>query len=98
MHLSTTSIKHWHGLLATLIVITVLCAVLGITHATSAEQRTPNTLTQHATDRSVPAAPAGPRGPISLTCVPGQAAVIAARGPAGPQGPVGVPCAPAAHG
>jgi len=44
--------------------------------------------------RNDPAAPAGPQGPIKLTCLTGHPVVIGSDGPAGPQGPVGSSCSP----
>ena len=52
----------------------------------------PAKIAARTAERSYPAAPAGPRGPIEISCIPGRAGVIGSGGPAGPQGPVGVAC------
>jgi hypothetical protein len=84
-----TPIGRWRALLAATVMLGVLLFAVTATHATSGKQpseRAPAV-------SSVAAAPAGPRGPITLACRPGGAAVIRPAGPAGPQGPVGVDCA-----
>jgi hypothetical protein len=88
-----TLLRHWQGRLAAFIVASVaLSSVLASTGAIGSIQK-PGSGVAAAHVYGQTATPAGPRGPIELSCAPGKAGVIGADGPAGPQGPVGVSCA-----
>lgn len=81
----TPFVKRWHRRLAAIIAAaSVLLFAITTTHAESTQR-------QHL------AAPAGPQGPIELTCRAGRASVISHDGPAGPQGPVVTDCGTAAQ-
>ena len=88
-------------MLAATIVLGVLLFVVTATKATGRKQPRPQPvggtarLTVRPAGRAVPA---GPRGPITLTCRPGGAGVIGTASPAGPEGPVGVNCTAAPNG
>jgi hypothetical protein len=93
MHLWNTPITRLRALLVATIALGVLLFVVTTTQATSAKQPSHRGAAAGQTAAGVvPAAPAGPRGPITLTCSPGGVAVVGAAGPAGPQGPVGTTC------
>jgi hypothetical protein len=105
MRLSNNSLAHalmkpWRALLLALVVLGVMLAlVVNSTHASSQKQPASNTSPLRTSDEvNPPAAPAGPHGPIALTCTPGHAGVIGSSGPAGPQGPIGVSCASGLQG
>jgi len=90
MHLWNTPLARVRGLLVATIALGVALLVVTTTQATSAKQQAH---LGSAAGQAVPARPAGPRGPIMLTCSPNGVGVVGAAGPAGPQGPVGVSCA-----
>jgi len=98
MHLWNSPIARVRALLAGVIVLGVALFVLTTTQATNAKQPPQHVgATGQSPSHVAPRAPAGPRGPITLTCGSG-GGVIGATGPAGPQGPVGVSCAASANG
>jgi hypothetical protein len=99
MHLWNTPIARVRALLVATIALGVALFVVATTHATSANQpRHGGGASEQSATRVIPATPAGPQGPITLTCGPGGAAVVGAATPAGPQGPVGVNCAASPSG
>jgi hypothetical protein len=91
MQIWNTPIGRWRGLLVVTIMLGILLFAVTATQATGVKQRRHHVGPAQQTTPST--APAGPRGPITVTCRPGGAGVIGASGPAGPQGPVGVNCA-----
>jgi hypothetical protein len=93
MHLWNTPIARVRALLVATIALGVLLFVVATTEATSAKQPPHGSATGQSAVRTVPAAPAGTRGPITLSCSPGGGGVVGAAGPAGPQGPIGLSCA-----
>lgn len=98
MHLWNTPIARLRGLLVATMVLGVLLFVVTTTQATSAKQQPRGGAARQSGPRSVPATPAGPQGPITLTCAAGDAGVVNSASPAGPQGPVGVSCAASPNG
>jgi hypothetical protein len=90
MQLWNTPLAFVRSLLVATIALGVVLLVATTTQATSAKQQAH---AGSAAGQTVPARPAGPRGPITLTCNPNGVAVVGTIGPAGPQGPVGVNCA-----
>lgn len=92
MHLWNTPIARLRGLLVATIMLGLLLFVVATTQATSAKQEPRGGAAGPGAPRHMPAAPAGPKGPITLTCAPGGTGVVNPAGPAGPQGPVGVSC------
>ena len=98
MHLWNTPIARLRGLLVAAIVLGALLFVVTTTQATSAKQPHGGGVAGQSASRSVPATPAGPEGPITLTCAPSGTGVVNAAGPAGPQGPVGVTCPASPNG
>lgn len=95
MHISNRPIKRWHGWLVAIIAMAALSFVVATTYAGSTKLQLAS---GRAANRSVSAAPAGPRGPITLTCASGRTGHVGPAGPAGPQGPVGVNCASGPNG
>jgi hypothetical protein len=95
MHPSNTHLKRWRLFLVAIIVLAAVPFAVSATRPAAAKPPVPGPSSARNAKRSYPAAPAGPRGPIELTCAPGRAGVVGSDGPAGPQGPVGVNCAPA---
>jgi hypothetical protein len=93
MHIWNTPIGRWRGLLVATIMLGILLFAVTATQATGVKQRRAHVgPAQQIAPSTAPAVPAGPRGPITVTCRPGGGGVIGASGPAGPQGPVGVNC------
>jgi hypothetical protein len=95
MHLSSTLLKRWPVCLLAIVVLAVLPFAVTATGASTAKSPPRKASPGRSADRSYPSAPAGPRGPIRLSCMPGRAGIVGTDGPAGPQGPVGVNCASA---
>ncbi len=98
MHLWNTPIARLRGLLVATIALCMLLFVVATTQATSAKQPPGGGVAGQSASRSVPATPAGPQGPITLTCASGGTGVVKSAGPAGPQGPVGVTCPASPNG
>lgn len=98
MHLQKTLRKHWLACLPALIVLAILPFAMASTGASAAKPTPAKALSAPLAARSYPAAPAGPRGPITISCLPGRSGVVGSGGPAGPQGPVGVSCPSAPQG
>jgi hypothetical protein len=93
---ATTLMRHWQARLAAFIVASALLSlVVATTGATSAQRDPLSGAAGRTVGPAAQTAPAGPRGPIELSCAPGKPGVVGAEGPAGPQGPVGANCAPA---
>ena len=98
MHLSSTLLKRWPACLLALVVLAVLPFAVTATAKSTSQPPLRKASPARSADRSYPAVPAGPRGPIRLSCVPGRAGIVGTDGPAGPQGPLGVNCASAPQG
>jgi hypothetical protein len=90
----TTFVKRWHRWLAAIIAAgAVLLFAIATTQAVSTRREHRSApASRLAADRIVPAAPAGPQGPIELACRAGRVSVTRPDGPAGPQGPVVTAC------
>jgi hypothetical protein len=99
LNLWSTPITRLRGLLAATIVLGMLLFAVTTTQATSAKQPShPGSSAGQTAAHNLPSAPAGPQGPITLTCSPAGAGVVGAPAPAGPEGPVGVSCAASPNG
>ena len=94
MHLWNTPLARVRAILVATIALGVLLFAVTTTHATATKQQTHNG--PAAAGQS--AGPAGPRGPVTLSCRANGDGVTVAAGPAGPQGPVGVNCAARPNG
>jgi hypothetical protein len=98
MHLQKTLRKRWPAGLLALIVLAILPFAMASAGASVTKPTPATTASARLTARSYPPTPAGPRGPIRISCLPGQTGVVGSDGPAGPQGPIGVSCSPAPQG